>query len=175
MYVCLCLPVCLRLFSQYRLRGGLRAIPTASAVQVLEKQNGDFTAIEKEKLAWSRATLRGPAHQLAVLIRGPPRGAHRQIESQLYRHGLRRPGLARSARSGGMCVESRVALTARYPLMQLACVRAPTMAHGPAHIHQRYNACVWAEGLHFSAFHIIIRQRNWHCQRMRCVAEHINY
>ena len=45
-----CLAVCLRLFSHYRLRGGLRAIPTASVLQGHEKQRGDFaemTAFER--------------------------------------------------------------------------------------------------------------------------------
>ena len=57
-------------------------IPTASAVQGLEKENGDFaetTVIENEKPARSWTALRGPAHQLAVrmrIIRGPSRGAH---------------------------------------------------------------------------------------------------
>ena len=43
----------------------------------------EMTAIENEKLAWSRTALRGPAHQLAVrmrIIRGPPRGVHKQSE-----------------------------------------------------------------------------------------------
>ena len=60
------LSVCLRLFSHYRLRGGLSAIPTALAVHGLEKQNGDFsetTAFESDKLARSRTVLRGPTHQ----------------------------------------------------------------------------------------------------------------
>ena len=133
-------------------------------IQGLEKQNGDSaetTAIENEKPARSRATLRGPAQQLAMrmrIIRGPPRGAHECV----YRCGLRRPGLASSGHSGGMCVQSSV--TARYPLIQLACdcvvsgeKLAPSTTHGPAHIrslHQRYNARV--EGLHFSAFHYSI-------------------
>ena len=41
---------------------------------------------------------------------------YRRSECVQYRHDLRRPGLALN---GGMCVESSVALTARYPLMQL--------------------------------------------------------
>ena len=48
--VCLFVCFCLRLFSDYRLRGGLRAIPTASVVQGHEKQCGDFaetTAFER--------------------------------------------------------------------------------------------------------------------------------
>ena len=47
---CVCLAVCLRLFSHYRLREGLRAIPTASVLQGHEKQRGDFaemTAFER--------------------------------------------------------------------------------------------------------------------------------
>ena len=44
--LCVCLSVCLfvcqRLFSHYRLRGGLCAIPTASVLQGQEKQRGDF-------------------------------------------------------------------------------------------------------------------------------------
>ena len=52
--------VCVRLFSHYRQRGGLWAIPTALAVHGLEKQNGDF---ESDKLAPSRTALRRPTHQ----------------------------------------------------------------------------------------------------------------
>ena len=58
-------------------------------------------------------------------------------KASVYRHGLRRPGLARPAHSGGMCVQSSIALTARY---QLACVRARNwlcrqLMAGPAPAH----------------------------------------
>ena len=45
-----CLSVCLRLFSHYRLRGGLCAIPTGSVLQGQENKCGDFaetTAFER--------------------------------------------------------------------------------------------------------------------------------
>ena len=67
--VSVCLSVCPRLFSHYRLRGGLGAIPTALAVHGLEIEIGDFaetTAFESDKLARLRTTLRGPTHQYAV-------------------------------------------------------------------------------------------------------------
>ena len=49
-HVLFCLFVCQRLFSHYRLRGGLRAIPTASVLQGQENQCCDFaetTAFER--------------------------------------------------------------------------------------------------------------------------------
>ena len=42
--------VCLRLFSDYRLRGGLRAIPTASVLQGQENLNPPFSFIMGDKL-----------------------------------------------------------------------------------------------------------------------------
>ena len=48
--LCVCLSVCLRLFSDYRLRGSLCAIPTSSVLQGHEKQCSDFaetTAFER--------------------------------------------------------------------------------------------------------------------------------
>ena len=59
----------LRLFSRYRQRSGITAIPKASVQQALEKYNGDIAktkAFEIEKPAQPRTTLRDPAHQLAV-------------------------------------------------------------------------------------------------------------
>ena len=45
-----CLSVCLPLFSDYRLRGGILAIPTASVLQGQENECGDFA----EKTAFER-------------------------------------------------------------------------------------------------------------------------
>ena len=53
--------VCPRLFSHCRQPSGIRAIPTTSAQQAIENENGDFAktkAFEIEKLALSRTTLR---------------------------------------------------------------------------------------------------------------------
>ena len=53
--LCVCLSVCLRLFSDYRLRGGLWVIPTAS---VLQGQCGDFNTTAQQTIHYIQQLIR---------------------------------------------------------------------------------------------------------------------
>ena len=112
-----CLSVSLRLFSHYRLRCCLRAIPTASVLQGHEIYHGDFP---------ETSAFEGKQAKKPICI----------INTSLHR-----PGLARSAHRGrvkllrGYVSKSRAALSP-LTITQLACElrdRSRTALRDPAH------------------------------------------
>ena len=64
-----CLSVCLRLFSDYRLRGGLCAMPTSSVLQGHEKKCGDFA----ETTGFERYGVKTSEKANCIMSTGLPR------------------------------------------------------------------------------------------------------
>ena len=138
--VCVC--VCRRLFWRYSLRGGL---PTAEELCQRENEKSDFAETTAMKLARSWTELRGPTHQLAVLMR------------VLYARGA-----ADLDRVSSLCVSSRQ----KKSQQRASCVLSTTVASpcqtlrellvgethtdGPA--YQSMVHAQFAEGLHFHSY-----------------------